>query len=37
MMKPRKDNNMIDHIGAFYVKNDIKLLWPIGSSVVYEE
>ena len=28
---------MIDRIGTVYVENDTKLLWPIGSSVVYGE
>ena len=36
-MKPRHDNNVIDRIGAFYVKKDTKLLWPIRSDVDCEE
>ena len=36
-MKPRQDNNVVDCIGAFYVKNDIELLWSIRPGAVYEE
>lgn len=31
--KIRQDKNMTNHTGAIYDKNDIKLLWPIRSSV----
>ena len=36
-MKIRKDNDVTDHISVVYVKNDIELLWPIGSSTVCDE
>lgn len=29
--KIRQDNDVIDHIGAFYTKIDTKLSWPIKS------
>ena len=29
MTKTRKDNDVIDHISAVYVKNDIELSWLI--------
>ena len=37
MMKTRWDNNVINHTGAFYTKNDIKLLRSIGPNVVFNE
>ena len=37
MMKTRQDNDMINHIGAIYAKNDIELSWPNGSSVDCDE
>lgn len=36
-MKPSQDNNMIDRISAFYVKNDTELLWLIGSGADCDE
>ena len=36
-MKPRQDNNMIDHTGALYVENDTEPLWPIKLGAVYDE
>ena len=35
-MKIIKDNNMTNHIGAFYVKNDKELLWSIRSGATYD-
>ena len=36
-MKTKQDNDMIDHIGAFYVENDIKLLgWIILGAICDE-
>lgn len=29
--KTRKENNITDHIGVYYVKADTKLSWLIGS------
>ena len=29
MMKTRQDNDVIDHTGVVYAKNDIELLWAI--------
>lgn len=37
MMKTRQDNNVIKGIGAFYAKNHIELLGPIGLDVAYDE
>lgn len=37
MMKTRWDNNVTDYIGAVYAKNEIELLWLVGSSVDYDE
>ena len=37
MMKTKKDNDVINSIGAFYVENDIELSWLIGPVVVYDE
>ena len=37
MMKTRKENDVIDRIGMFYVENDIELSWLIGPCVVYDE
>ena len=36
-MKIKKDNDLIDRAGAFYVKNNIEPLWLIKPSVVYDE
>ena len=36
-MKPRQNNNMIVCIDAFYIKNDIELLWPIKPGLVCDE
>lgn len=36
-MKIGKDNDLIDHTGVVYVKNDFELLWPIKSGVVCDE
>ena len=33
VMTTRQDNDMTDHIGVIYAKNDTKLSWPIGPSV----
>lgn len=35
VMKIRQDNDMTDRIGAFYIKNDTKLLWLIELGAVY--
>lgn len=37
MMKTKKDNDVINSIGVFYVENDIELSWLIGPAVVYDE
>ena len=37
MMKTREDNDVIDHIGVVYIKNDTKLLWPIRLGANYDE
>ena len=37
MMKTRKDKDVIDPTGAFYVENDTKFSWPIGLGVVSNE
>ena len=29
MMKTRKNNNVIDHIGSVYAENETELSWPI--------
>lgn len=36
-MKIKQINDMIDHTGAVYAKNDIELSWPIKSIVDYDE
>ena len=36
-MKPRQDNNMINHTSAFYIENNIKLIWLVESGAVYDE
>ena len=37
VMKTKKNDDVINRIGAFYVKNDIELLWSIGSSATYDK
>ena len=37
MAKTKEDNDVIDHIGVVYIKNDIELSWPIGLSVICDE
>lgn len=37
VVKIRQDNDVIDCISAFYVKNETELLWPIKSSPVFDE
>lgn len=37
MMKTRLDNGIINHVGAFYAKNDTHMSWSIGPSVVYDK
>ena len=37
MTKTRKDNDVTDHIGAIYAKNEIELSWLIGQGVTYDE
>ena len=37
MKKTRQDNDVTDHIGAFYVENNIEILWPIGLGVVCDK
>ena len=37
MMTTRQDNDVTDHTGVFYVKNDIELLLLIGSGAIYDE
>ena len=34
-MKTRQDNDVTNHTGTIYAKNDTKLLWPIRSGTVY--
>lgn len=36
-MKTRQDNDMTEHIGVVYTKNDIELSWAIGLSVLCDE
>ena len=36
-MNAKEDNDMIDHIGVVYAKNDTELLWPIESSGDYDK
>ena len=36
-MKTSEDNDVTDHIGLVYTKNDTKLSGPIGLSVVCDE
>ena len=37
MTKTRKDNDVIEHIGAVYVENYNELLGPIGPSVMCDK
>ena len=37
MMKTIKDNHVTDRTGEVYTENKMKLSWPIGPSVVYDE
>ena len=37
MMKTRHDNEMTDHIGAIYAKNETKLSWSIRLGVICDE
>ena len=37
VMKARQDNDLIDHLGMFYTKNDIELTLPIRSGVDCDE
>ena len=37
MTKIEKNNDMIDHIGIVYVKNDTEFLWPIRLDVTWDE
>ena len=37
MMKTKQDNNLIDHKGVVYLKNETELSWPIRLSAVCEE
>ena len=37
MMKTKQDNDMIDHIGLVYIKNNIELSGLIILGTVYEE
>ena len=36
-MKPKQNNDMTNRIGAFYVENEIELLWSIGRGAVCVE
>ena len=36
-MNTKEDNDVIDHIGIVYIKNNTKLSWPIGSGGNYDE
>ena len=36
-MKTKQDNKLTDCIDALYVKNDSKLLWPIGSDALCDD
>ena len=35
--KTKQDNNVTDHIGLVYTKNNTELLGPIGPGTVYDE
>ena len=37
VLKTRQDNDMTDHIGAVYAKNDNELLWHVGLGDNYDE
>ena len=37
MTKTRQDNNVTDHIGLLYIKNETQLLWLIRQVIVYDE
>ena len=37
MMKTRHDNDVTDHIGVMYFKNNTKLSWSTGSGAFYDE
>ena len=37
MMKMRQDNNMTDHEGPLYTKNETELLWLIQQEMVYDK
>ena len=37
MTKTKQDNNVTDHIGLVYTKNNTELLGPIGPGTVYDE
>ena len=36
-MKTKQDNNMTDHMSAFYVENETKLSWLIKPGVICDE
>ena len=36
-MKTTQDNNVINHLGAFYIENNIELSWLIGFGAIYDE
>ena len=36
-MKTRQSNDLIDHIGAAHIENDIELSWLTGRALVYDE
>ena len=36
MTKSRQDNNVTDHTGALYAKNETELSWPIRQGAVYD-
>ena len=37
MKKTKQKNDVTDHIGAFYVENNIEISWPIGLGVVCDK
>ena len=37
MAKTRHDNDMTDHLGLLYTKNETELSWPIQQGKVYDE
>lgn len=37
MMKTRYDKDMTDCTNAFYIENNIEMLWPIGPGTIYDE